>query len=309
MHVQILGSAAGGGFPQWNCNCANCRALRSGVFAGKARTQTQVAVSGDGQSWFLLSASPDLRLQIEATTQLHPRDLGRHSPIVGVIITSADLDQIAGLLSLRELQPLCIYCTPSLRRILREDNSIFRMLNRGAQQASWIDITLNQDFSLNGFFFSDNSLRCTAFSLGNHYPIYVSSERARTLQPDEALTGLIVHSSAGAKLAYLPAVPALNDSLMAMLETVDLLLFDGTFWSDDELIRVQGNGATAGEMGHIPISGAEGSLRRLAGLKGPRKVFLHVNNTNPILDESSEQHKEVRAAGWEVAEDGWQFEL
>ncbi len=308
MHVQILGSAAGGGFPQWNCNCTNCCAVRSGAFAGKTRTQTQVAVSGDGQSWFLLNASPDLRLQIEATKSMHPRDVGRHSPIAGVIITSADLDQIAGLLSLRELQPLRIYCTPSLRQILREDNSIFGMLNRVAEQVSWIDISLNQDFSLNGSL-SDNSLTCTAFSLGNHYPVYVSSERARTLRQDEALIGLIVQSSAGGRLAYLPAVPELDESLIAMLETADLLLFDGTFWSDDELIRVQGNSATAREMGHIPIFGAEGSLRRLAGLKRPRKIFLHVNNTNPILDESSEPYKEVRAAGWEVAEDAWQFDL
>jgi pyrroloquinoline quinone biosynthesis protein B len=304
MHVQILGSAAGGGFPQWNCNCANCLGMRSGAFAGKARTQTQVAVSSDGQTWFLLNASPDLRLQIEAARTLHPRDRGRHSPVDGVVITSADLDQIVGLLSLRELQPLCIYCTPSLRRILREDNSIFGMLNRVPRQVSWSDIDLDKQFSLNG-----SSLRCTAFSLGNHYPAYVSAGRIATLPPNEALTGLIVESSTGRKLGYLPAVPALEASLTAMLETVDLLLFDGTFWSDDELIRVQGKGATAREMGHIPISGPEGSLRRLAGLKRPRKVFLHVNNTNPILDESSGQYKEVREAGWEVAEDGWQLEL
>jgi pyrroloquinoline quinone biosynthesis protein B len=309
MYVQILGSAAGGGFPQWNCNCANCRAVRSGTFSGKARSQTQVAVSADAKGWALLNASPDLRTQIEATTRLHPRDAGRHSPIAGVVMTSADLDQIAGLLSLRELQPLRVYCTASLRRILHEDNSIFGMLNRVPEQVSWIDVDLNKEFPLEGSSLSGKPLSCTAFSLGSRYPVYVSSKRVSTLRPDEALAGLIVKSSAGATLAYLPAVPALDDPLIALLETVDLLLFDGTFWSDDELIRVQGKGATALEMGHIPISGVQGSLRRLAGLKRPRKVFLHVNNTNPILDASSEQYKEVRAAGWEVAEDGWQFEL
>jgi pyrroloquinoline quinone biosynthesis protein B len=309
MKVQILGSAAGGGFPQWNCNCANCRAVRSGVFAGKARTQTQVAVSADGQEWFLLNASPDLRLQIEATRSLHPRGAGRHSPIAGVVITSADLDQIVGLLSLRELQPLRVYCTPSIRQVLREDNSIFGMLNRIPEQTIWIDVDLDNEFRLDGLSLSGNPLTCTAFSLGSHYPVYVSSNRAAALCPEEALAGLLVASSSGARLAYLPAVPALDDSLIALLETVDMLLFDGTFWSDDELIRVQGKGATAREMGHIPISGVEGSLRRLAGLKRPRKIFLHVNNTNPVLDESSEQHKGARAEGWEVAEDGWQFEL
>ncbi len=309
MHVQILGSAAGGGFPQWNCNCANCHAVRAADFHGKARSQTQVAVSSNGQTWFLLNASPDLRLQVEATPALRPREKGRHSPLAGVVITSADIDQIAGLLSLRELQPFLIYCTPSLKQILREDNSIFGMLNRVPEQVTWVDIALNKEFCLNGSYSDRHLLSCTAFSLGNHYPVYVSPKRAAALRPDEALVGLIVTSSAGGRLAYLPAVPALDDSLIALLEKVDLLLFDGTFWSDDELIKVQGKGATAREMGHIPISGVQGSLKQLAGLKRPRKIFLHVNNTNPILDESTEEYRTVRAAGWEVAEDGWQLEL
>src|ERR1700751_3642644 len=130
MHIAILGSAAGGGFPQWNCNCQNCQRLRAGDFCGKPRTQTQVAVSDDGRTWFLLNASPDLRLQIERAPALHPRNGLRGSPIHGVLITSADIDQVAGLLSLRELQPFRIYSTPSLRQILRDDNSMFGMLNR-----------------------------------------------------------------------------------------------------------------------------------------------------------------------------------
>ena len=128
-------------------------------------------------------------------------------------------------------------------------------------------------------------------------------------KPEEALLGLIVTSPLGKRLAYMPAVPAVNDSILHRLQDVDLLLFDGTFWSEDELIRVQGSGSTAREMGHIAISGAEGSLRRLAGLRRPRKVFLHINNTNPMLDESGPEYRQVRDEGWEVAEDGWRFDL
>ena len=123
------------------------------------------------------------------------------------------------------------------------------------------------------------------------------------------MLGLILESSAGGRLAYMPAVPAIDESLLERLESVDLVLFDGTFWSDDELIRVQGSGATAREMGHVPVSGRDGSLCQLAGLRRPRKVFIHVNNTNPMLDESSPEYRDVRAAGWEVAEDGWSFDL
>ena len=309
MRIKILGSAAGGGFPQWNCSCLNCGALRAGTFHGQSRTQTQVAVSGDNQIWFLLNASPDLRAQIEATPALHPQGAGRNSPIGGVVLTSGEIDQIAGLLSLRELQPFRIYCTPSIRRILQEDNSIFAMLNRVPGQVSWTEIGSEDSLPLRTVAGNDSGISCTVFSLGSRYPAYVSPERVASLKPEEALLGLMVKSSSGPRMAYLPSVPAVDPSLLQHLEEADLLLFDGTFWSDDELIRVQGSGSTAREMGHIPVSGAEGSLRELAGLNHPRKVFVHVNNTNPMLDESGPEYEEVRAAGWEVAEDGWSFDL
>jgi len=308
MRIRILGSAAGGGFPQWNCNCRHCRSLRAGTFAGKSRTQTQVAISNDDRTWFLLNTSPDLRAQIEATPALHPRNACRDSPIGGVLMTGGDIDQVAGLLSLRELQPFRIYCTPSIRRILQEDNSMFRMLNRVPDQVSWTEISSDASFPLlvAGH---DSEIACTVFSLGSRYPAYVPRERAASLKPAEALLGLTVASSSGGRFAYVPAVPAVDDFLLQRLEEADLLLFDGTFWSDDELIRVQGSGSTAREMGHIPVSGPEGSLSKLAGLRHPRKIFVHVNNTNPMLDESSPEYREVRAAGWEVAEDGWSFNL
>jgi pyrroloquinoline quinone biosynthesis protein B len=309
VRIEILGSAAGGGFPQWNCNCRNCQSLRAGTFQGKRRTQTQVAVSDGQRPWLLLNASPDLRLQIEAAPFLYPRAGRRDSPIASVLLTSADIDQIAGLLSLRELQPLRVYCTPSLRRILRDDNSAFGMLNRAAKQVMWSEVNLDQQISLTTVEDSDLGVACTVFSLGNHYPVYVSSQRAASLRPEEALLGVILQSSTGARVAYMPAVPAVDDSLLSRLQDVDLLLFDGTFWSDDELIQVQGSGATAREMGHVPVSGPDGSLRKLAGLRRPRKIFFHVNNTNPMLDESGPQYAEVRAAGWEIAEDGWSLNV
>src|SRR5271165_3695931 len=148
MRIEILGSAAGGGFPQWNCNCRNCQSLRAGTLPAKNRTQTQVAVSDDGHLWFLINASPDLRMQIERTQVVQPRSAIRDSPISGVLLTSADIDQIAGLLSLRELQPFRIYCTPSIRRILQEDNSVFAMLNRVPDQVSWTDTDCDGSFCL-----------------------------------------------------------------------------------------------------------------------------------------------------------------
>jgi len=309
MRIEILGSAAGGGFPQWNCNCRNCQSLRAGTLPAKSRTQTQVAVSDDGHLWFLINASPDLRMQIERTQVVQPRSAIRDSPIAGVLLTSADIDQIAGLLSLRELQPFRIYCTPSLRRILQEDNSVFGMLNRVPQQVSWIDIKLGESFPLLAMAADESGICCELFSLGSKYPVYVSPKRAATLKSEEALLGVRLTASSGGRLAYMPAVPAINERLLQLLETADLVLFDGTFWSDDELIQVQGSGATAREMGHVPVSGAEGSLHALAGLRRPRKVFVHVNNTNPMLDESGPEYRELGAAGWEVAEDGWRFNL
>src|SRR5215471_11476540 len=309
MRVEILGSAAGGGFPQWNCNCRNCHLQRTGALRAKSRTQTQVAVSNDGHEWFLLNASPDLRLQIERTPVLHPRNGSRDSPISGVLLTSGDIDQIAGLLSLRELQPISIYCTPSLRRILREDNSVFGMLNRVPQQARWIDVQTDQMFALPMLSGTNSGLCCEVFSLGSRYPVYVSTERVSTLKLEEASLGVMLTASSGGRLAYLPAVPEISEGLLQHLSTADMILFDGTFWSNDELIQVQGSGATALEMGHVPISGPEGSLSGLSGLLGPRRVFVHVNNTNPILDESSSEYSELKASGWEIAEDGWQSNL
>ena len=311
MHVKILGSAAGGGFPQWNCACPNCRSLRAGTFRGKARTQAQLAISTDSERWFLLGASPDLRAQIESTLELHPgaTDDARLSPICGAVLLNADIDHVLGLLLLRELQPLSAYATLSVRRILTEDNSMFVMLQRVDHQLSWTEIVPQEVFSLVAPTGENSGLRCRALPLGRHYPAYVSRRRQADLIRQEASLGLIVESPSGKRLAYMPAVPQIDDVLLKEADSADVLLFDGTFWSDDELIHIQGSGQTAQEMGHVPASSPTGSLAQLAHLKCPRKIYMHINNTNPMLDEASAEYREVRDAGWEIAEDGWQFEL
>lgn len=309
MRVQILGSAAGGGFPQWNCLCPNCRAVRAGTLQGKARTQTQIAISGDGKSWFLLGTSPDLRQQIEVAPELHPHsqnETTRHSPIAGAVLTNADIDHTLGLLLLRELQPLRAYATSSVRRILTEDNSMFAMLQRVPNQVAWTDFVPGEAFALLTPTGENLGLRARALSLGTHFPAYVYEQRQSQLKPGEASLGLIVESPSGKRLACMPAVPEIDDALLAEFESVDVLLFDGTFWRDDELIRIQGSGQTARQMGHMPVLE---SLSRLAQLRRPRKIYVHINNTNPMLNEAGPEYAQVRQAGWEIAEDGWQFEL
>jgi pyrroloquinoline quinone biosynthesis protein B len=313
MRVKILGSAAGGAFPQWNCACPNCRALRAGTFPGKARTQTQVAITNDERSWFLLGTSPDLRFQIEATPELHPqsetKDGVRQSPIAGAVLANADIDHVLGLLLMRELQPLRVHATESIRRIVTEDNSMFAMLQRVPAQVTWSDFVPGTTFPLLTAAGEDSGLRCRALSLGTHYPAYVSLDRQSHLKPGEASLGLIIESPSGKRLAYMPAVPQIDDALLKEFESADVLLFDGTFWSDDELIRIQGSGQTAAQMGHVPVSSANGSLSRLAQLRRPRRIYVHINNTNPMLNEAGPEHRQVLEQGWEIAEDGWRFEV
>jgi pyrroloquinoline quinone biosynthesis protein B len=303
MRIQILGSAAGGGFPQWNCGCGNCVAVREKQTSRKARTQAQLALSADGSTWFLAGASPDLALQIESSPELHPRAL-RDSPVAGVVLGSADLDHVVGLLLLRELQPLRVYAAPSILRILREENSMFGMLNRVEPQVVWTSID-SDAFPLLSADGRDSGLRCEVCYLSGRYPKYVKTELA-SLVRDEATAALFFASASGKRVAYVPAVSSLSDTLLERIHHADLLLLDGTFWSDDELLRVLGSGETAHQMGHIPV---EESLCLLKNIKVGRKMFVHLNNTNPILNEASPEHQAVRQAGWEVAEDNWRLDL
>src|ERR1700722_18305321 len=197
MLVKVLGAAAGGAFPQWNCACTQCQRLRSGTFAGQPRTQAQIAISDDGVSWTLLNASPDIRIQIEATPKLWPTGSSLDSPIQSVVITAAEADTVAGLLSLREFQPLDIYATPSVLRIIREDNSLFALLDRVPRQAVWREILPDVEFSV-------GSLEFKPFSLPGGFPGFVPPGRRSELDAREAVLGLLIESQTGARLAYLP---------------------------------------------------------------------------------------------------------
>ena len=317
MHLRILGSAAGGRFPQWNCGCGNCSAVRDNArgndrqnkFIGKARTQAQLALSADGVTWFLAGASPDLPSQIEATRELHPRG-PRDSPIAGVVLGSADLDHVVGLLLLRELQPLRVYAAPSILRILREENSMFGMLNRTDPQVVWTAIDADGAFPLldAAARFQRAMPACNA---------RCTTWRAAILNSEKHGPGIrrrhgcpVFHSvlqiATGEANRLSPCGGKLDDALMAKIDGADVLLFDGTFWSDDELIRIESSGETARQMGHIPV---EESLVLLKNVKAGRRIYIHINNTNAILNESGQEHHAVRASGWEVAEDNWHLEL
>jgi|SRR5882672_3030616 len=305
MQVKILGSAAGGAFPQWNCACPNCHAVRGGRFRGKARSQTQIAVSADGESWFLLGASPDLRYQIESSPELHPRSGTRSSPVSGVILASADLDHVLGLLLMRELQPLRVWAAESVIKILRDDNSMFRMLNRIADQVQWQTIRAGEPFSLPPRTEVSSSIGCRAVAVSPHYPAYATGVQVS----EEVVMGLVLTAPSGATMGFFPQLAQLTPELKSVFATLDCLLLDATFWSDDELIRLQGFGQQAREMGHVPVGGEDGTLQQLGGLSTPRKMYIHINNTNPMLNEAGAEYRAVRDAGWELAEDGCHFTL
>ena len=311
MRVTVLGSAAGGGFPQWNCACPNCSRLRAGDIRSQARSQAQVVVCPVAGKCFLLNASPDLRSQILSTPFLHPTQPPRHTPITGVILTSADVDSVLGLLHLREFQPLEIYAAPSIRRILLDDNHIFRVLDRAKPPAIWRDVPLNTWISLGaetGPPREDSAVRCRLVSLGGAYPDYVSEDLRRTLAPAEAVTGLVL-SKGNKQVFYAPTLPAFSEQWKQFARTSDLCLLDGTFWNENELISAGVGSKTATEIGHVPLSAPDGLLAQHDFAKQGRRVLIHINNTNPILDEDSAEHQRVRDAGWEIAYDGMNFDL
>ena len=309
MRVRVLGSAAGGGFPQWNCACPNCSRLRAGDLHLKARTQAGVMVCADAGESYLLNASPDLRNQILSTPLLAPAVYPRHTPIAGVFLTSADVDSVAGLLSLREFQPLHIYATKSVRRIVLEENRIFRVLERANPPVRWHDLAINTWFPLGTNASSgETSVRYRMVPLGNTFPDYVSEDLRRLLPPEEAVAGLVL-ANGNKQMFYAPALPGRSNEWKEWAESSDVCLLDGTFWDDTELISTGVGSKTAREIGHLPLSGAGGLLQEFHSQNRVRKILIHINNTNPILDEESPEHREVRDAGWEIAYDGMEFDL
>lgn len=305
MFVRVLGSAAGGGFPQWNCGCRLCAGVRSGTIAAKPRLQESLAVSADGNRWVLLNASPDIRAQIEAFPPLHPK-ARRQTPIAAIVLTNGDLDHVLGLLSLREGQRLAVYATEPVRRGFLEGNSLARTLARFPHQIAWRRIGVGEEIPLADPEGVPIGLVLRAVPAPGRPPPHLQGEVSE--DPLDTV-GLSMSDQRGRRLCYIPGTNAITPALRALAEGADALFLDGTFWSDDELIAGGLGSATARSMGHLPVGGPDGSLAALAGLAVGRRVLIHLNNTNPLLDEESPERRAAEAAGWEVAEDGMEMAL
>lgn len=304
MRVRILGSAAGGGFPQWNCGCDNCRGVRALVPGLRARTQESVAISGDGETWFLLNASPEVRAQIESFDALHPR-ARRHSPLAGVVLTNGDLDHSLGLLSLRESHALQLWTTASIERGFREHNVLFRTLQRFEGQLQFRPLQLTTPQPLLTLEGQPSGLTLEAVAAPGKLPIHLERDATPS---DEDNIGLLIHDEAnGHTLGYFPGVGGPSETLTTALNRADVLLFDGTFWSADELVRQGLSEKRAEDMAHWPISDEGGSARMLRGLRCERRILIHINNTNPILRDDSAEVALLSAQGIEVAHDGMEF--
>jgi pyrroloquinoline quinone biosynthesis protein B len=304
MRIRLLGTAAGGGVPQWNCNCAVCREARAGSGRVEPRTQSCVAISADDRRWFLLNASPDLRGQIEAFPPLHPfSDRVRISPIEGVLVTNADLDHTLGLLLLREGEKLPVHATHQTRRSLTEGLLLGPVLESFCG-LDWIE----PPHELSPLQLRDGSpsgLRYQAIEVGGKPPRFAKD--LPTSSGGIVIGFRILDERTGGRLVFLPDVAGLNDALLAQISDCDVLLFDGTFWSETEMSERGVGVATAASMGHVPISGASGSFALLAGVKAAKKIYIHINNTNPILLQDSTERQRVEAAGWTIGRDGMEF--
>jgi pyrroloquinoline quinone biosynthesis protein B len=296
IEMRVLGSAAGGGFPQWNCGCPNCARARAGQLP--MRTQDCVAVSGNSQDWFLLNASPDVARQIERTQALWPR-ARRGSPIRGVVLTNGDLDHVLGLFSLREAHPISVYSTPEVRSGL-EQNSMLRTLMRFDGQLRWETLALGRELELASSDGSKSGILLRPFAAPGKPPLHLMSSALPSLGDN---VGLSLRAREGASAVYLSATSDV-ESVAASIDGAAVLLFDGTFWSETELIDANLGRATAREMAHLPIGGDKGSLARGRGLRAGRRLYTHINNTNPILDPQSAERALLQAEGWELAEDG-----
>jgi pyrroloquinoline quinone biosynthesis protein B len=292
MWLRVLGSAAGGGFPQWNCGCPTCRAVRDGSRPCRSRTQSSVAVSADYRRWFLLNASPDIRAQIESFPALHPHD-DRATPLEAVLLTDAELDHTLGLLLLREGRGLELHATAAVHETLCEGSSLLETLERYCP-VKWRPVVPGADV------FLGDGLSYRAFDVP-------TTKRARFgpgREQGRVVGYRLSDERSGRAVVYLPGVQELTTAVREQLDGCACLLVDGTCWHDDELIRLGLAGKTAREMGHLPIDGRGGSLEQLSTLPIERKIYIHINNTNPILLEDAPERRIVEERGMEVAMDG-----
>jgi pyrroloquinoline quinone biosynthesis protein B len=309
MIIKVLGSAAGGGFPQWNCNCRNCAAVRAGTAGFRARTQSSLAVSRDGVNWALLNASPDLRQQLNETQQLHadPKAGLRHSPIKAAVLTNGDVDHIIGLINLREAQPFSIYASDRVLATLRA-NSVFQVL--AEPLVPRIEIELDKPFELEGAGV-DLGLTVEAFAVPGKVALYLEDKSSSNFGSQEGDTiGLKITDPAEKKsFFYIPGCADVDEKLRARLKGASIVFFDGTLFTDDEMLEQGLLNKTGARMGHISMSGASGSIAAFSNLGVGRLIYVHINNSNPALDENSPARKTVEGAGWEVGYDGMEMRL
>lgn len=294
----VLGAAAGGGFPQWNCNCDVCRLAWAGDARVRSRTQASIAVSADRRRWTLLNASPDLRAQIQATPALQPHQGKRGSPIDAVVLTGAEIDQTAGLLNLRERSPFTIMGTAATLAAVA-GNPMF-----GALAA---DVVRRRAIAPGEKFAIGDGLTAELFMVPGKVPLYLEGENPATAEESAANVGIEI-TDGRARLAYVPGAAAVPPALRERLIRANAILFDGTLFTDDEMIRAGLGEKTGRRMGHMPVDGPDGSIAALNGLSA-RRIFVHINNTNPILVDGSPERRRVEAAGWEVAWDGMEIVL
>ncbi len=300
MYSVALGAAAGGGFPQWNSNAPACNRARAGDPAAKPRSQASLAVSGNGKRWLLLNASPDLREQIARSPQLHPRDGLRSSPIEGVLLTGAEVDSIAGLLTLRERQPFTIYATRAVHQVLAA-NPIFEVLDR--------TLVTRRIVPLDTTVALEQGLSFSLFAVPGKVPLFLErGTEAPSIETGEMSVGAAV-SDGRRTLYFIPGCAAMTAALAAKLRRADLVYFDGTLWSDDEMITAGLGDKSGRRMGHMSLSGPDGTIAAFRELNVQRKVLIHLNNSNPVLLDDSPERAQVVAAGWEVAYDGMEIVL
>lgn len=300
LRIVVLGASAGGGFPQWNANNAACRRARAGDPAARPRTQCSIAVTGDNENWVVANASPDLRQQIEATTVLQPQHGLRHSPISAVVLVSGEIDAVAGLLHLRESQSFTLLATRRVQETLRA-NPIFDALAPAFVQRQ--PVALNQPFALPG------GLVGELFSVPGKVALYLEGKSQTLAGEAEDTVGLRLSDAAGATCYFIPGCARLPQAVANRLNGADAVFFDGTLWTDDEMIR-EGSGTKTGQrMGHMSVADPEGTIAAFRDIAVRRKIFMHINNSNPILLDDSPEREIAERAGWEVAHDGMEIVL
>lgn len=303
MYIHVLGSAAGGGFPQWNCNCKNCDGVRNGTIQAKPRTQSSIAVSENGVDWILCNASPDIRQQLFDFKAAQPARKLRDTGISNVILLDSQLDHTTGLLTLREGCPIQVWCTDMVHQDLSTGFPIFNMLKHWNGGLVHHLIDPQKTFSIDGF----SNLEFTPLVIRSAAPPY--SPHRNDPHDGDNIALIIKDRKSQKQLFYAPGLGKIDQQIMQLMQASDCVMIDGTLWTNNEMQECGVGSKTGQDMGHLAISGEHGSLSYLDQLENSRKILIHINNTNPILNEASEQFAQLKTHGVEVAFDGMQIEL